>query len=207
MQDDGTRSILERLTSLERNTCVRRLGEVTAVSPLSVDVGASGTAWLDVPALTSAGRLDIGDTVVCLLVGGVDLIVLGRAGGGGGNQEAGPSGSRASVVATLVALTSGPSLTVQESGTYIVRVECGAGTTGAGVTGLRVALLVGGVEHGSANSEQGYFVAQTTNDGGRFAAEWDQALTAGQVLTLGVASTGGIAATFSGGFISIRPVR
>lgn len=78
--DDGTRQVLDRLNQMDLRAVVRRVGEVTAVSPLTVAVGGSDTPYVGVPQLASGGALIIGDVVLCLLADGKDLIVLGRIG-------------------------------------------------------------------------------------------------------------------------------
>lgn len=210
MIDDGTRSILTRLAELERTATRRRRGVITDADPLSVAVSGSEVPYVGVKAIAGIGRLAVDDVVECLVTQN-DLIILGRAGAGGGFQEAGPSGSDSGITSgSLTALTSGPSLTVLEAGEYEVTFGMHMQSTGAGVAGLIGALLVDGVGVGGSpnvSTDRLYTVSTAQFGGGKTETTIVVTLAAGDVLTLGRASQSGVAASFQEGYIAIRPAR
>lgn len=70
------RDLTRRLDTLNRIAVRYRQGEITSLSPLSVDLGGSGIPYTSVRALPGSA-LAIGD-VVAVLTWGNDLLVLGR---------------------------------------------------------------------------------------------------------------------------------
>jgi hypothetical protein len=80
MDDRQLRELLLRVQALEQRSVKHRLGEVTSVSPLSVALGGSGTAYTSVRAV--GGGYAVGDVVSCITFGN-DLLVLGLVGDGG----------------------------------------------------------------------------------------------------------------------------
>lgn len=76
MDPRTTKSILSRLTKLERESVRLRKGRVTATSPLTVDLGASGVPYRDVPVV--AGTTLVLNDIVVALVSGNNIIVLGK---------------------------------------------------------------------------------------------------------------------------------
>lgn len=75
MNQDMLRSLMGQVQDLERRGVRYRQGTVTALSPLSVALGGSSTAYTSVKQL-ERGPLAVGD-VVAVLTFGNDLLVLG----------------------------------------------------------------------------------------------------------------------------------
>lgn len=208
---DGTLSILRRLNEAERSSVSIRIGLVTDTSPLTVAIGGDeDNPWAGVKVLSDAGRLEVDDIVACLVTQN-DVLVLGRLGDGGGFQSAGPAGGDAGVTsASLAALGSGPSLTVQEGGSYAITFGMHMQTTGAGVGGLIGAVLIDGAGQGgtpNVSTDRLYFVSTATFGGATVEKTIVRTLDAGDVLTLARASQSGVAASFQEGYIQIRPAR
>lgn len=70
------KALLRELRDIKRQSVRRRIGEVTATSPLSVALGGSTVPYTDVKRLASYSPT-IGD-VVAVDVSGNDLLVLGE---------------------------------------------------------------------------------------------------------------------------------
>lgn len=76
--DDAQQRALRRIQESERRAVHYRQGRITALSPLSVAVGASATAYTSVKSLV-AGL--VVDDVVSILTFDNDAIIIGRVGG------------------------------------------------------------------------------------------------------------------------------
>jgi hypothetical protein len=76
MSPDNLLRLARRIAEVERVAVNLRIGEVTGVDPLDVDLGSSGTSYESVSALAGL-RLRI-DDVVAVLVRSHDLLVLGK---------------------------------------------------------------------------------------------------------------------------------
>lgn len=72
--------IIDRVGDLERTRPRFRKGVITDDSPLSVDLGDSGTSYTNVKALDSTAY--VVNDIVAVLVFGNDLLILGRIGTG-----------------------------------------------------------------------------------------------------------------------------
>lgn len=73
MDEAVIKDLRRKLKELERRTPRLRVGRVTATSPLTVSLGASGVTYDDVKALSSPAV----DDKVAVLVSGNDILVLG----------------------------------------------------------------------------------------------------------------------------------
>lgn len=122
----------------------------------------------------------------------------GRLTAGGATLAAGPSGSITRTTTPTAALTSGPSITIPVTGTYLVRY-------GAFVQSNAVGLFQGNVsvaKNGTGVGGSIAFVGQAQFDGGSIMGEQTLALAAGDVLTLVVTNNNTVSTTYANGTIS-----
>ncbi len=76
MNSAMVKTLLRDIRDIKRQSVRRRIGEVTATSPLSVALGGSTVAYTDVKRLASYSPT-IGD-IVAVDVSGNDLLILGE---------------------------------------------------------------------------------------------------------------------------------
>jgi hypothetical protein len=76
MDPRATKTLLNRLAKLERESVRLRKGRVTATVPLTVDLGSSGVPHRDVPVL--AGATVALNDIVAVLISGNNIVVLGK---------------------------------------------------------------------------------------------------------------------------------
>lgn len=125
---------------------------------------------------------------------------------GGTRLSAGPVGAITTKAIGYTALTGGPSVTVPLPGDYIATVVCFMQLMVVGAQNIEVAITHGG----AAIAEGAFFVPTAQFSGGRFSSG-DQptfaGLSAGEVLTISVVTSGGLETSFSAGLIALTPVR
>lgn len=112
-------------------------------------------------------------------------------------------GSITTSSAAAVALTSGPTIHVPSSGSWLVGLSLFMQAQAEGLTGLEAFVVRSGVSV-TGPGRHLYAVARQTFDGGIFSAVWPAALNANDALSVMVATSAKVSASFSTACITLQ---